>query len=174
MRPCIAVYTRVKRPWLLSMLRLENNCMTGRSFDIWEIIQAAAKSVPDLWTDDDKINLSKLARYYENKGHPLSQPTFSRMSKGLHDPSPGTIDATHYVFGVPRAILRGEPMSSETEKALIDFKLSTIFLAQKLEGLPKADFKSICEQIERAYEKEEALRRALRHSNVTQIDKDRR
>jgi hypothetical protein len=156
------------------MLSLKNSCMAGRSFTIWEVILAAAKSVPGLWTDDDEINMSELARYYEKKGHPLSQPTFSRMRKGLHVPSPATVDATHYVFGVPRAILRGEPMTSEMEKVLTDYKLSTILLAQKLEGLPRADFKSICDQIERAYEQEEALRRALRHSNITPIDKDRR
>jgi len=148
--------------------------MARKTIGFWEAVEAAARLIPDLWDDDDKLKVAELARYYEKKGHPVSQPTLSRLKKGLHEPHKDTIEATHYVFHVPRAILRGEQMSPEMDELLTHYRMTTILLAQKLERLPKEDFKAILNQIERAAENAELVRRAMQSDKVTPIDKNRR
>lgn len=65
-------------------------------------------------------------------------------------------------------------MSSEVERLLTDYKLSTLLLARKLESLPKDEYHAIIEQIDRVLEREDRLRDAIRTGNVTPLDRARR
>lgn len=146
----------------------------GKKFSFREILEGAARSIPGLWTADDKLNLSAVARYYQKRGYPVTQPTLQRLYKGTHKTlSKATIDATHLVFRVPKAILRGEPMRPEMEELLADYKLSTLLLAQKIESLPKEARDSILGQIEVFLDQKDQLTRAFQ-GNVTSIDKNRK
>lgn len=149
--------------------------MKGRTFSFKEILEAAAKPFPQLWNAEGKLNLAAVARLYKERGYPVSQPTLFRLCTGKHkELSTETIDATHHVFRVPRSMLRQEPMTAEMEKLLADYRLSTLLLAQKLEGLPKEDYQNIVAQIERAHEQRDRLERAMSNSNVTVLDRSRR
>jgi hypothetical protein len=136
-----------------------------------EIVEAAARAVPEVWDDDGSLNLSALARYYKRKGHPVSQPTFSRLFKGTHKaPSTDVIEATNAVLRVSRSFLRGEPMAADVEELLGRYSLSTLLLAKRLEELPATSRRRILEMIEEAYEKEEQIRQLAESSpNVTHI-----
>ena len=136
---------------------------------------AAAKSIPELWDGDGKINLTAVARYYERKGHPVSQPTLHRLFSGKHSqPSSRVIEATHMVLRVPRNLLRGDAMGGDLERTLADFNLSTLFLAKKLESLPRRIRENIYNQIETALEHEEQLQRAIdQGSSVTSFERSR-
>lgn len=139
-----------------------------------ELIEAAARPYRELWRGD-KLNLGALSRRCEAKGHPLSQASLSRILRGLQEVGPDAIEATHHALGIPKALLRGEAMSSEVERLLTDYKLSTLLLAQKLESLPKDEYHAIIEQIDRVLEREERLRDAVRSTgNVTLLDRARR
>lgn len=130
-----------------------------------EIVTAAAKSVPELWDQDGKLNLSAVARYYVRKGHPVTQATLHRLFKGKHgEPSKRVIEATHHVLRVPRSLLRGDPMAADVEEIFGRYPLSTLLLAKRLEELPAKSRQRIQEMIEEAFEKEEELRRALQAS----------
>ncbi len=149
--------------------------MAKRQLTFKELLEAAAQPYKELWRSDGTVNLGALARHYKAKGHPVSQATLSRIFRGLQEVGPDTVDATHGTFGIPKALLRGEPMTSDAEKALTDYKLSTILLAQRLENLPKEDYYAINEQIERAFEHQRRLAEAMRSSgNVTSIDRAKR
>lgn len=145
--------------------------MATKKYSFKELLEDAARSVPHLWTDDDRLNLSAVARYYKKKGYPIPQPTLQRLCTKEHGkPSDNTINATYHVFGIPRALLRGEPMRPEMEEQLAEYKLSTLFLAKKIESLPKAFRDSIYAQIEAFLDQREQLSRA---PNVTVLDRDR-
>lgn len=149
--------------------------MSRRAPTFQELIEAAAKPFRELWRDDSRLNLAALNRHYEKRGHPLSEASLSRIFAGKQDPGEEAIEATHLVFRIPRSMLRGEPVSAEMEKALTDYKLSTLLLAQKIEALPKEDYYVITQQIERALENHERLQEAMQSStNVTQIDRRKR
>jgi hypothetical protein len=149
--------------------------MARRQLTFKELIEAAAQPYKELWRADGKLNLGAVARHYKAKGHPLSEATLSRILREIQEVGPDTVDATHHTFGIPKALLRGEPMTSDAEKALTDYKLSTILLAQRLEGLPKEDYYAIVEQVERALEHKRRLEEAYRSSgNVTPIDRAKR
>lgn len=138
-----------------------------------ELIEAAARPYRELWRGD-RLNLGALSRRCKAKGHPLSEASLSRILRGLQEVGPDAIEATHHALGIPKALLRGEVMSSEVERLLTDYKLSTLLLAQKLESLPKDEYHAIIEQIDRVLEREERLRDAVRSGNVTVLDRARR
>lgn len=138
-----------------------------------DLIEAAAKPHRELWKSSGELNLGALARYYEQRGHGVSQASFSRIFAGLQQPGEDTIDATHHVFRIPREILRGEPLSSEMEDLFTKYKLSTLLLAQKIESLPKDDYYLLCQQMERALENAEKLRQSLKNNNITDIRRPR-
>lgn len=145
--------------------------MTKKKVPFQEIVEAAAKAVPEVWDPDGAINLSALSRYYDRKGHYVSQPTLSRLFTGKHKaPSAEVIEATHLVLRVPRSMLRGDPMATDVEELLGRYPLSTVLLAKRLEDLPATSRRRILEMIEEAYEKEEQIRRLSAASpNVTPI-----
>lgn len=149
-------------------------CMARRQLSFKELIEAAAQPYKELWHESGKLNLGAMARHYKAKGHPVSEATLSRILRKLQEVGPDTVDATHHVFGLPKALLRGEPMTSDAEKALTDYKLSTILLAQRLESLPKDEYYAIAEQVERALERERRLQEAYKTGNVTPIDRAKR
>lgn len=149
--------------------------MAKRQLTFKELIEAAAQPYKELWRNDGRLNLGAVARHYKAKGHPISEATLSRIFRELQEVGPDTIEATHRTFGLPKALLRGEPMTPDAEKALTDYKLSTILLAQRLESLPKEDFYAINEQIERAFEHKRQLEEAKRTAgNVTPIERAKR
>jgi len=146
--------------------------MNNKRLTFAEIVTAAAKSVPELWDQDGKLNLSAVARYYKRKGHPVTQATLHRLFKGKHgEPSKRVIEATHQTLRVPRSLLRGDPMAADVEEIFGRYPLSTLLLAKRLEELPTKSRQRIQELIEEAFEKEEELRRAMRDSpNITSMN----
>lgn len=84
------------------------------------------------------------------------------------------LDATYAVFKIPKNLLRGEPMSADMEKTLIRFQWSTVLLAERLENLPKEDYYTISQQIDRAEENQRKLREALETGGVVSIEKARK
>lgn len=139
-----------------------------------ELIESAARPYKELWRGD-KLILGALARRYKAKGYPLSEASLSRIMRGLQEVGPEAIEATHHALGIPKALLRGEPMSSDAERALTDYKLSTILLAQKIESLPKEEYHALVEQVERVMEREKRLQEAYRTGgNVTPIERAKR
>jgi hypothetical protein len=149
----------------------QNCLMPKKHLSFKELVEAAAKAVPEVWDDDDVINLSALSRYYKKKGHPVSQATLSRLFNGKHKaPRADVVEATHVVLRIPRSMLRGDPMAADVEEILGRYSLSTLLLAKRLEDLPSSSRRRILEMIEEAYEKEEQIRRlALAAPNVTPI-----
>lgn len=145
--------------------------MSKKKVPFRELVEAAAKAVPEVWDDDRTLNTSALSRYYKRKGHYVSQPTFSRLFDGTHEAaSERVIKATHAVLRVPLSLLRGEPMAADVEELLGRYPLSTLLLAKRLEDLPPTSRRRILEMIEEAYEKEEQIRRLAESSpNVTPI-----
>jgi hypothetical protein len=135
-------------------------------------VREAARLIPWVWNADGQLNLTALARYYEEKGHPVSQPTLHRLFEGKHKPSDGVILATELVLRVPRSILRGEPMAADYDKLLGNQRLSTILLAQKLEELPKSVRDPILQLIDNEITKQEQLAKALQAApNITPFDR---
>lgn len=148
--------------------------MSSKRLTFKEIVSAAAKSVPELWDQDGRLNLAALARYYKKKGCPITQPTLHRLFTGKHaEPSNRVIDATHKVLRVPRSLLRGEPVSPELERLLTDYNLSTLLLAKKIEGLPQRVRDNIYNYVETEIEREEQIRRAIDAGTVTPIDRSK-
>lgn len=145
--------------------------MSKKKITFREIVEAAAKAVPAVWSDDGQINLSELSRYYDRKGHPVSQATLHRLFHGKHGaPSSRVVDATNAVLRVPRSLLRGDPMAADIDELLGRYPLSTILLAKRLEDLPPVTRKRILEMVEEAYDKEEQLQRLMAASpNVTAL-----
>jgi hypothetical protein len=145
--------------------------MPRKQLTFGEVVEAAAKAVPEVWDDDGEINLSALSRYYGRKGHPVSQATLHRLFHGKHGaPSTKVVDATHAVLRVSRSLLRGEPMAADLEELLGRYSLSTLLLAKRLDELPPPTRRRILEMIEEAYDKEEQLRQLTAASpNVTAL-----
>jgi len=140
-----------------------------------ELVLQAASMHRGMLKDDGRLNTAELARYYRRKEHPVPQETLWRNVNGKTKPSENTIEATSQVFGIPKELLRGEPVPTEITDLLGRYTMRTVLIAQKLERLPKDVFHNIIEQIERATDREEQLHKALRLSNnVESIDKHRR
>jgi hypothetical protein len=64
-------------------------------------------------------------------------------------------------------------MGADLDRMLTDYNLSTLFLAKKLESLPKRVRENIFNQIETAIEHEEQLQRAIDQGSVTPIERPR-
>lgn len=154
------------------MYAYSQNCsMPKKQPTFRELVEAAAKAVPEVWDHDEAINLSALSRYYKKKGHSVSQATLSRLFHGKHKAASNeVVEATHAVLRVPRSMLRGDPMAADVEEILGRYPLSTLLLAKRLEDLPSSSRRRILEMIEEAYEKEEQIRRLAEAApNVTPI-----
>lgn len=138
-----------------------------------DLVEAAAKPFKELWRGD-RLNLGALSRRYKAKGHPLSEASLSRILTGKQGVGPDTVEATYHALGIPRNLLRGEPMSSEMEEVLTQYKLSTLLLAKRIESLPKDEYYALVEQIERILERENRVKEAIRTGNVTPIERAKR
>jgi len=137
-----------------------------------ELVEAAAKPYAFLWKDDGELNTSALARHCAERGYYISQPSLSRLLNGRQVAKGVAIEAMHHVFGIPRAMLRGE-LPSGMDKLLTDFKVSTLLLAKRIEELDKEDYQQVAELIDLLERKRDQLRRAIAHSsNVTSFKKD--
>jgi len=149
--------------------------MPQRIYTFKELLKSAVKGDPSMWSDSE-LNLNALVRLYDRKGYKVTQANLHRLCEGGQRVGEKYVEATHGALGIPKYLLRGEPLSSEMDALLtgLNVELSTLLLAKKLEGLPKEDYYSIARQIDLAIEKDEQLQRALRSQNVTQIDKHRR
>jgi len=153
----------------------DNGGMPRGPISFLDALEAAAKPYRELWRVDGKLSLAGLKRHYEKRGHPVSDASLSRIFSGKQEPGEDTIEATYRVFGIPKGILRGDPVSAEMEKTLTDYKLSTLLLAQRIESLPKDDYYLIVQAVERALEHQQKLQAALESSaNVTSIDRRKR
>lgn len=139
-----------------------------------ELIEAAARQHRELWKGDGQLNLGAISRRTRDKGEYLSEASLSRILRGEQEVGPKAVEAMHSTFGIPRALLRGEPMDSEVERLLTEYKLSTLLLARKIESLPKDEYYAIAEQVERVLEREQRLKEAFRTGNVTPIDRAKR
>lgn len=144
-----------------------------------DVLDAACKSVPRLWTPDGKLNLTAVARYCEDHGYPVSQPTLHRhyhatTARPARALNHKTIAALSAAFRVPARLWRGEPLEPEMERALERFTLADLFLAEKISRLPDKTRANILERIEETLEREEQLKRAYQQGNVTPIDRHKR
>lgn len=147
--------------------------MSKKAPSFTEILDAAARSVPDLWSSDGELVLSRVADYLKKKGHPVSQPTLHRHYTGSREKprklDSRVVEAFHAVFKVPRSMLRGDPMSADTERAIVQWGLDVFLLAQKIAELPSSTRDSINRQIEDLLQREAELKKAYEGSSVTPI-----
>lgn len=149
--------------------------MAGKVYTFKEILDAAAKPYRELWHENGALNLGAVERHYAKRGHPLSQESLWRLYKGKQKAVTRAVEATHQVFKVPRAMLRGEAISGQMEKVLTDYKLSTLLLAERIEELDPAGYHQVAELVELLELKHKQLTEALASSdNVTPIGKKRR
>lgn len=150
--------------------------MSAPTYTFRQALEAACKSHPDFWRDSKTgtrvLNLAKVERHYRRKGHPVTQPNLHRLVYGTQKPGPAIVDATHAVFGIPRAILRGEPLSHDMERLLGKTKLETLILAGRIEELDRDDMRQLLELLNHMEEKREQLRKAIDSSpNVHPLPK---
>lgn len=139
-----------------------------------EIVEAAARPYRELWKSDGQLSLGALSRRTREAGAYLSEASLSRILRGEQEVGPKAVEALHTALSIPRALLRGEPMSSDVERLLTEYKLSTLLLAQRIERLPKDEYYAVVEQIERVLAREERLKEAMKTGNVTPIDRAKR
>lgn len=150
--------------------------MPGKPFTFVEVLEAACRPHPELWREDETgtavLNLAAVARHYARRGHPVTQPNLFRLTKEGQRPGDKVVEATHAVFGIPRAILRGEPLSHEMERTLGKAQLSTLLLAERIEELDRDDYREMVQLLEHLERKKEQLQRAIESSpNVRSLPK---
>lgn len=139
-----------------------------------ELLREACRSHPSLWkSDGEHLSINAVAAYLTKKGYPINQPTLSRQYNGQLPLNEGTINAVYHVFGLPRALLRGE-QGQEMERLLSEYRLSTLLVAQRLESLPRKKYDLLVQQINDAVEEEERIQRLMETANVTTITKAKR
>jgi hypothetical protein len=143
-------------------------------FTFEALLKEAAKPFRNMWKPDGELNLGEIARVCKARGYPLSEASLSRILRGLQEVGDKAINAVHHTLGIPKSLLRGEPMSSDLEKALTETRLSTLMLAKRIEDLPKDEYYGLVEQIARIEEREKRVKEAFRAGNVTQIDRAKR
>lgn len=119
------------------------------------------------------MNLTAIARFYKERGAPVTQPNLHRLCKGTQRPGEAVVDATHRVFGIPKYLIRGEPVSVEMEDLLTHYRLSTLLLAKKLESLPRDQYEALARQVDVLVEQQKAIHAAIGDTKVTPIDKRR-
>lgn len=139
-----------------------------------DLVEAGARARRDLWKSDGQLNLGALSRATKVAGAYLSEASLSRILRNEQEVGPKAVEAMHRLLGIPRALLRGEPMDSDVERLLTEYKLSTLLLAQKIERLPKDEYYALAEQVERVLEREQRLKEAIRSGNVTPIERAKR
>lgn len=144
--------------------------MPARTFKFREILSEAVRHNPLLWKDGE-LNLYAIVRYYQEHGEEVSQPNLHRLVKGTQKPGDKMVDATFKVFGVPKHIIRGEPVSAEMEELLTQYRLSTLLLAKKIEALPRDAYEALARQVDVMYDAQRQIR--LTDSKVTPIDRRR-
>ena len=153
--------------------------MNKKGPSLGEILLAAAKWVPGVWTAEGNLNRTALSRYFEDQGHPLSQPTLHRLfadktpvdKKSPRKLSPETVEAVHAVLKIPRSMLRGEPMSADTERAITQFGLDVFLLAQRIAELPFEYRENLVAQIDERLKREADLKKALEAGTVIPINR---
>jgi hypothetical protein len=149
--------------------------MSKKAPSFKEILDAAARSVPDLWSSDGGLVLSRVAEYFKKKGHPVSQPTLHRHYTGDRERprklDSRVVEAFYAVFRVPRSMLRGEPMSADTERAVVQWGLDVFLLAQKIAELPSPTRDLINRQIEDLLQREAELKKAYESAGVVPISR---
>jgi len=136
-----------------------------------ELIDAVASLSPDMTKADGDVNLAAVARYCANMGHPVSQPTLYRhYHKSAHSESKlddETVNALNHALGIPKVLLRGEPMDADTKEALTRFPLSTYLLAQKIQTLSPTVRESLLQHIDKLLQDETNRKlRALGDKNI--------
>lgn len=174
-RGTMSIRSRMESCELASGLETDGR-MASSTYTFREVLEAACKSHPDLWreskTGTAALNLAAVERHYRRKGYPVTQPNLHRLLYGGQKPGPHVVDATHAVFGVPRAILRGEPLSHDMERLLGKTKLETVILAERIEELDHDDRRQLLELLEHMEEKREQLHKAISSSpNVHPLPK---
>lgn len=138
------------------------------------LLKEAARPHRAMWKSDGELNLGEIARVSKARGYPLSEASLSRILRGLQEVGDRAINAVHHTLGIPKSLLRGEPMSSDLEKALTETRLSTLMLAKRIEDLPKDEYYALVEQVARIEERENRMKEAFRSGNVTPIDRAKR
>lgn len=138
-----------------------------------EILEAAAKPYAKLW-NNGKLSPNALAKFYQDKKCKVSSASFSRILAGKQDIGESVIDATSSVFRISKSMLRGEPLTADMERSLSESRLSTLFLARRIEDLPREDYDMIVKALERAEQNAEKLRDALQSGGVVSIDRARK
>lgn len=135
-----------------------------------QLLEAAAKAIPFLWKRDGALNLTAVARYYRDKGHPMSQANLHRLYIGAQEPGEVAIEATHRVFRIPLYLLRGEQAPSNMEKLLMKYPLEVLLLAERIFELSPPARNSVLLQIETLLDQEERIREAASSGgNVTHL-----
>jgi len=152
----------------------QNVAMAKEQPSFREIVEAAARPYRDLWKSDGQLNLGALSRRTRETGAYLSEASLSRILRGEQEVGPKAVEALHTAFNIPRALLRGEPMSSDVERLLTEYKLSTLLLAQRIERLPKDEYYALVEQVDRVIAREDRLKEAIKTGTVTPIDRAKR
>lgn len=150
--------------------------MNNKGPSLREILLSAVRYVPGVWTAEGKLNRTALSRYFENQGHKLSQPTLHRLfeepvKRSPRKLAPETIEAVHAVLKIPRGMLRGEPMSADTERAITQFGLDVFLLAQKLVELSPEYRSTLTAQIDERLKLEASLKKALESGTVIPINR---
>lgn len=158
----------------LRIVGSQNAVMAKEQPTFKDLIEAAAKPHRELWKTSGELSLGALSRRTKMAGAYLSEASLSRILRGEQEVGPKAVEALHKTLGIPRALLRGEPMDTEVERLLTEYKLSTLLLAQKIERLPKDEYYGLVEQVERVLEREQRLKEAIRTGNVTPIERAKR
>jgi hypothetical protein len=145
--------------------------MSKKGPSLREVLLSAVKWVPDAWTADERLNTTGLQRYFKDQGHPISQPTLHRLLVGTSSKprklQPETIEALHAVLKIPRSMLRGDPMSADTERATLQYGLDVFLLAQKIAELPPTFRNAINTQIDEWLKRETHLKKSPDDSVVS-------
>lgn len=164
----------VHRRLPIALIDFKNRRMASDKYRFRDLILQAAKLYPSLWKSTGELNVTALARFYEQKKNPVSQPTLKRLLDGEYAPSNETVEATWRVFGIPRELIRGDE-GADMNELLTGYGLPTLLLAKKLAGLPKEEFDAIVVLIEQATLRTERMKQLVSESdNVTAIDRRRK
>lgn len=171
---------------LMSIRRRKTTCLAGRyqdtdypmpgkKFTFREALEAACRSHPELWHSDPSeigmgvLNVGAVVRHYQRKGYTVTQPNLHRILKGDQEPGPKVIAATEGAFGIPRAILRGEPLSEQMERLLGKASLETLLLAERIGALDADDHRQLVELLALLEDKREKLQKAIAESGNVHV-----
>jgi hypothetical protein len=143
---------------------------------VWAgLLREAAAGYPSLWKNEQELNLAAVARHYEKHGYPIPQPTLHRLYFGKHDrPSEAVIAATHAVFKIPLAMLRGERVSRDLDQVLERYPLQVLLLAERIGKLSKLDRDAMLLQLQAAEDRQRQIEELRTDNKVTHIDRSKR